>query len=527
MEGPSLNSSRQQANVGPFEIERPLGAGGMAETFIAVRRGPEGFEQRVCLKRILPTLGQDPEFTRQFSSEARIAAALRHGNIVQVLDFGEQNGTYFQALELVDGLDLRGLLERVCGEGSGLSPVLVVYLGVEIANALDYAHRAVVGGQSGGVVHRDVSPSNVLLSLEGEVKLADFGIARTVQGPNHTATGVIRGKVPYMAPEYARSGKFEKSADLFSLGVLLFECLTGRRPYDGLTELETLHRAMQGEHERLAELAPEAPKELVTLIERLIHPNPEKRPESAAAVVDGLLRAVPLQNARRRLANLVRHTVKPHFDEGEAASEPGITRASDLPGRAKSADSRATASGETRTARAVPIWTAASRSLLASRMRTPLLRILWALGGVAALLVCAWGLTQIVAGFRGEAQVPHPPVFTQADSPVAHAEPVEESALKSEVFQPLDSQASSETAPVLAQGDLPETAAVRSPANALLTVVVMPYGEVHIDGRFLGAAPVTVSLRAGIHEVRVTGAALNTSRSIQLTPGEKRRLVLH
>ena len=202
----------------------------MAETFLAVRRGPGAFEQKVCVKRILPAFEQDQDFVRQFLEEARVSAQLRHANIVQVLDFGVVDGSHYLALELVEGMDLHKLLRSLGDRGETMTSGLVVYLATELANALEYAHGG--GGQSTSpVVHRDISPSNVLVSRAGEVKLTDFGIAKAAHGPGPIpTTGVVKGKVPYMAPEYALSGKSDPRSDLFALGVLLFEALAGRRP---------------------------------------------------------------------------------------------------------------------------------------------------------------------------------------------------------------------------------------------------------------------------------------------------------
>ncbi|MFW6051174.1 MAG: serine/threonine-protein kinase, partial [Myxococcota bacterium] len=286
------------STFGPYELERRLGAGGMAETFVAVRRGPGGFEQRVCLKRILPAFESDEDFVRQFLHEARLSATLRHANIAQVIDFGVHEGSHYLALELVDGTDLRGLLKRLRRRGEGMPPPLVAFLAVELAAALDHA-------AGHGVVHRDLSPSNVLLSTAGEVKLTDFGIARAAGQPGVTRTGVIKGKVPYMAPEYANYGRFDGRSDLFALGVVLFECLAGRRPYQGATDLETVAHSTHGAHPALAELAPEAPPALVGSVERLIRPDPDARFADAGALLDALAEVPPPPNARRELGRLV------------------------------------------------------------------------------------------------------------------------------------------------------------------------------------------------------------------------------
>ncbi len=308
-------------SFGPYQLERRLGMGGMAETFEAVRLGPGGFEQRVCIKRILPSLEQDAEFVRLFLEEARVAARLRHANIVQVIDFGVAEGSHYLALELVHGCDLRALVRaekaRAAalggaaqgGAAQGLTSGLVAFVAQELAVALEVAH-----GGAEAIVHRDISPSNVLLSTAGEVKLSDFGIARAMSNHDATATRTVKGKVPYMAPEYALRGVVDRRIDLFALGVLLYECLAGVRPFDGANEFDTLSNLEQGAHVPLRERCPSAPAVLVDLVERLISADPAQRPQSATAVLDALVEVAPPPTARRILGELVRR---------ERAARPG------------------------------------------------------------------------------------------------------------------------------------------------------------------------------------------------------------
>lgn len=291
--------------VGPYELIERLGAGGMAETFIGLRRGPAGFEQKVCVKRILPAFEGDSAFVRQFLQEARVSAGLRHTNIAQVLDFGLSEGSHYLALELIDGMDLARLLKILHERGETLTSGLVSLLAYELGTALLYAHEH----SSGAVLHRDISPSNVLVSRAGEIKLTDFGIAKAASTSSsdapQTTTGTIKGKVPYMAAEYALSGRFERRSDLFALGVLLYEALAGRRPYIGNTDLDTLHRIMKGEHPALASLCPTAPQALVSAIEKLLRPEPEDRYPNAGALLDALVDVAPPPTARRILGQLV------------------------------------------------------------------------------------------------------------------------------------------------------------------------------------------------------------------------------
>jgi serine/threonine protein kinase len=285
--------------VGSFELLGRLGAGGMAEVFAARRVGPGGFEQRVCVKRIRASAESDPRFVRMFLEEARIAARLRHATIVQVLEVGEERGVPFLALELVDGLDLRRLIDGLRARGDRLSAEDVAQLASDLSTALEVAHR-------GGVLHRDVSPGNVLVSVFGEVKLADFGIATASDSERWTATGVPKGKVAYFAPEYALTGEATERTDLYALGVTLYQAATGERPFHARTELGTLLRARDGDRAKAGDRAAHLPRGLAEAIDRLIEPTPEARFASASELFDALERVMPRPGARRRLGARVR-----------------------------------------------------------------------------------------------------------------------------------------------------------------------------------------------------------------------------
>jgi serine/threonine protein kinase len=294
-------------SFGPYELVRRLGSGGMAETFLAVRRGPGGFEQHVCVKRILPALESDPELVRLFMEEARLAAQLRHANITQVVDFGTVDGSHYLTLELVDGIDLRALLAQLRTEGRALDPSVAIYIATELAAALEFAHTPEHGRHA--VIHRDISPSNILLSRSGEVYLTDFGIARAMGAKRRTQSGVVRGKVPYMAAEYAMTGTFDQRSDLFAVGVVLFEALAGRRPFDGVTELDTLTRIKEGTHDSLSALCPAAPDSLCAIVEQLLVPRADERFQAAAALLHALAHVAPPPTVSRQLAELVRTSI--------------------------------------------------------------------------------------------------------------------------------------------------------------------------------------------------------------------------
>lgn len=288
---------------GPYTIVRRIGVGGMAETFEAVRRGTEGFTQRVCLKIALPFLREDETFIRLFQREARLAAKLRHGNIVGVLDYGNVDGTPFMTLELVDGADLMHVLERE----RTLSAQHVALLAIELAKGLGYAHSPPVSAglddsssDLSGIVHRDVSPSNVLLSQQGEVLLTDFGVARAISGASQQHSAV-KGKVPYMSPEQLRNDSVDGRSDLFSLGVVLYESLSGSRPYDAGNDPATIMRILKGERTSIRELVRGAPPELCDVIDSLIEPERDDRPSSAAELLTALDSLAPSPKSQREL----------------------------------------------------------------------------------------------------------------------------------------------------------------------------------------------------------------------------------
>lgn len=288
---------------GPFEIERPLGRGGMAETFVARYRTTQGFERTVCLKRILAEHAASPDFVSAFQEEAKLAMRLVHPHIAQVYDFGEVEGTWWMSLELVGGGDLRTLLKEL---GQPMPVDLTLLLAIDLASALEYAHGLVVDGQAANLVHRDVSPSNVLIDEQGNFKLVDFGIAKSTLSSSETTTGTIKGKACYMAPEQGLGRKLDRRADLWALGVVLFEALAGVRPFEAPTELATILRVTQGERRTLKSIAPHVPDDVCAIVEKLLTVEAEQRFQSASEVLEALEHRPPPPTARRRLAQILR-----------------------------------------------------------------------------------------------------------------------------------------------------------------------------------------------------------------------------
>jgi serine/threonine-protein kinase len=226
---------------GNYELIERLATGGMAEIFRARQIGLEGFEKELVIKRILPHLAREPQFIKMFLDEARIAARLNHPNITQIYNLGAQGGTYFIAMEYVDGMDLREIWRLCEARGEPMPAQHACRIILECAAALQHAHaKTNKQGKPLGIVHRDVSPQNILVSRSGDIKVVDFGIAKAADSSVHTRAGVLKGKFAYMAPEQAAGGRIDRRIDIFALGVVLHELLTGHRLFKRDSDVSTL-----------------------------------------------------------------------------------------------------------------------------------------------------------------------------------------------------------------------------------------------------------------------------------------------
>ena len=267
--------------LGRYVVVRRLAGGGMAELYLARLDGPNRFVKPVALKLMHPHLCDTPEFVGMFMREARIAASLQHPQIVQVLDVGEADGEYFLALEYVHGVDLRRVLSEQHGEPLPLGAALRIV--IDVANGLHHAHSLCDGnGRPLGIVHRDVSPSNVLIAYDGAVKLTDFGIARMTEQTHVTATGSIKGKPGYMSPEQCLQENVDARSDVFALGVVLYELTTGRPAFPG-DMIATMNRVIDGRYTPPGQIVRDYPPALAMIVRRALASNVEHRYPSAAA----------------------------------------------------------------------------------------------------------------------------------------------------------------------------------------------------------------------------------------------------
>lgn len=543
--------------IGPYRIVKRLGVGGMAEAFEALREHDRGVAQRVCVKRLLPAYVDDAELLRLFEIEARTMASLAHGNVVGVLDVGTHEGAPYLVLELVDGIDLRALLSTA--PGKRLDPVVARYVAYELARALAFAHAPDPPHRAHGVVHRDLSPSNVLIGRGGEVRLSDFGLAKAIASAPVTQSGAVRGKIPYMAPEHMRGAPIDGRADLFSLGVLLFECLAGTRPFDGTHEVETMTRILAGTRVDLAALRPELDPALVAVVERLLAADRDARPASANAVLEAIEAIGPVRKGRRALAKLVesrlggpttRAHVSPHLYFTPAspapASEP--VRVTE-PARVTEAEAGPAAAPETAPARptraelgaeptrhdaALPAMlertTPGAPLVNASASSRPVAtppvararRAGLAIAGVVSLVAMValavtrpWSAGRVPSAATPASDVRAPDEATPTQAPSIAAPPTAATTPEANVPE----------APP-APGETPETIATDEAsgarAEATVRVVVEPWGKVWVDGRLLGRAPRAVTVAPGEHRVEAGFDGPTHRRSVAVGAGETR-----
>ena len=261
----------------------------MAEIFLAKVEGIGGFEKVVVVKRMIPQYAEDPVLVRMFMDEARLLAKLDHPNITQVHDVGTQGGQYYFAMEFVHGEDLRAITRAAALNDVSLGDAVISSIIASAAKALHYVHeKCADDGRALNIVHRDVSPSNVLVGFNGTVKLADFGVAKWDDQQTRTTHGTLKGKLAYMSPEQARGAAVDRRSDIFSLGVLMFELFTGTRLFQGATEMAILEQVTSGPVPNPTRRRPDLPKAIEAIIQRALDPLPQNRFSTAMELARSL-----------------------------------------------------------------------------------------------------------------------------------------------------------------------------------------------------------------------------------------------
>ena len=296
---------------GKYELLEKIGTGGMAEIYRARVEGPGGFEKILVLKKILPAFAENRAFVQMLIAEAKVSSVLHHANIVQIYELGEIEGQYYIAMEYVHGADLLRILTACSADEQEVPEELVLFLMSEVCKGVAHAHSATdVQGRPLNIIHRDISPSNVLLSFEGEVKVMDFGVARAdleaATSEDTTASGknVLKGKLGYLSPELVRREEIDQRADVFALGVLLFEALTLKRLFVGKTDAETLKNIRDAKIDERLTMYPDLHENIVHILKRALDPDRETRFQTARAFQEALLDHLFEQRLRVSTTNL-------------------------------------------------------------------------------------------------------------------------------------------------------------------------------------------------------------------------------
>ncbi|MEL6543400.1 MAG: serine/threonine-protein kinase, partial [Myxococcota bacterium] len=275
------------AKLGRYILLRHIQSGGMADLYAAKASGVENFERLVAIKIVRPPGGGDTkalkDFVDMFVDEARLAGQLTHANIAQIYELGRFHQQLYIAMELVEGHNVVEVVNRLKDQEKPTPIPWAAYVISQAALGLDYAHRREdLQGRPLNLVHRDVSPHNILLSYEGEVKIIDFGVAKATTNRTETMDGMLKGKIAYMAPEQIRTRQVDRRVDIFALGSVLYEMLAGRRLYQGADTIELLEKVRNADLPVLEESLPYAPREIIEVLRHALAPDPERRLQSAA-----------------------------------------------------------------------------------------------------------------------------------------------------------------------------------------------------------------------------------------------------
>jgi serine/threonine-protein kinase len=467
---------------GPYTLRRKLASGGMAELYLSEASGPGGFIKPVVIKMMLRELGEDPRFVQMFTHEAKTVSSFVHGNIVPIFDFGEIEGRTYLAMEFIDGVDLGALSDTCRLHGLPLRPAVSLWIGIGVAAALHYAHSTTdENGQRLGVVHRDISPQNILVSRAGEVKLCDFGIAQSAATRASTDAGVIKGKLLYLSPEQARQKPLDHRCDIFSLGVTLYELLAGHHPLRGKAGVSVVRAISEGtSYPSLRETASWLPSSVAATIDKAMQFDPEKRQQSAEELRAALSRTLHSEYpdfSPESLATLVRKAQE--LSEQDPRTSLHNANRADL------------ASFASETRRASQTWHDKIEGIRRRRKR-----LVWAAGFCGAmLLIATLYATSLWMGKTHEAQrvqsaglsLPHsramwrPPRFSAPPSP-----PLSKVARKEKIRDRA-------------------TVNTSRARTGLADINADPWAIVSIDGKSHGSTPIVgLRLEAGKHTAVLT-----------------------
>jgi serine/threonine-protein kinase len=504
-----------------------IGRGGMAEVFAARLVGVAGFEKDVAVKRVLPKFAGDTQFLERFFHEARLAARLSHPNVVQIFELGNDGRDHYLVMEAVRGVNLRAALAQLSERKERMAPPIALHIAQCVCAGLAHAHES--RGSDGkplGIVHRDVSPQNVLLAWDGTVKLIDFGIARAKGASSGlTETGKVVGKAHFLAPEQITGKPVDARADVFAVGVVAYEMLAGRRPFEG-TDLEAMERIAHGKFPLLREVAPDVDARVAAVIHRALAHDPEARWDSARAMQAALVEASGTRGDPGELEALLRRLFADKVElpwpvEIEASEGGDHTRTVDIARDPSVTDpSRDVGSGEgdTRDTTLLQLPQRAGRT----RARAPLIAASAVVLVVALLAWSQWpaALAPDVARDAGTSA-------GRELAPAADAGALVDAGVLAETTADAGESAGQARAPQDAvEGALDAGVADEPVAESghrkkrvkmqKLTVDTRPWSNVKMDGRALGITPLSVNVPVGPHTLTLTNAEQKLSRTVKV-----------
>lgn len=511
-------------NLGKYTLVRKLATGGMAEVFLARADGPMGFQKKLVVKRILPHFGEDQNFINMFLSEARLAAELNHPNVVQIFDFGQAEGQYYIAMEFIDGPNLRALNKAARGTIGAISLPLCARIIALAAEGLGYAHDLKdQSGQPMGLVHRDISPDNVLVSRNGGVKVVDFGIAKASAstGPHLTKSGVIKGKLAYMPPEQLAREPLDRRADIFALGVVLYELACGAMPFDATSEVSIIQAIMGNQPlARASEKRPDLPKALDAIISKCLEKDVNARYASCRELQHDLERFIASTGEVVSVAD-VGKLVEHLFPEDHESTLPNAIPPS-MPGLDKTALSQSSG-GQSAEPPSSGMSATSLRPVESRSSRAPLFVGLGL--AVVAVGVGAYFALKPPPPVEPPPIAPPPPLaIVDAGAPAPALAPLDAGAAEPDAGDAVV-DAGSEVEPV--DAGAPDVVDAGTKAAAVrqgrIDFRIRPVGQVYIDGRFIGETPLgrEVSVPAGVHTIKIIepGSKKTLERPFTVKPG--------
>ena len=476
---------------GKYEIQHRLAIGGMGEVFYSLQRGVPGFERPVILKSLLPELAQQEGFIDQFLDEARVAATLNHPNVVSIFEVGQWSGTYYLAMEYIRGRNLAQVIRKALEQQTRIPAAVSMRIIRDAALGLDHAHRATDGnGQPLHIVHRDISPQNIMVRDDGLTKVVDFGIARATNRATRTATGALKGKLAYMAPEQVMTADVGPRADQFALGIVLWEMLTHRRLFKAERDIDVAKKVLEEPIEPPSSVVPLEPA-LDAIVMRMLERNAEKRFPSCAEVATALDRLVGRQT---------QGALTPADFMRQLGTDDLVVKVKATPQSAGNfVISLKAASGPMEHAEVVTATPIAGVKGSGPKKTSA---AVVAVGALLALLVVGG----LAVGLQSRVEPPPAPVDTTPVRPTPPPVPVPEPVVPPTVVEP-------------------EPPA----APAKLSVETTPSkASLRVDGRPLGQTPQEVELVPGQpHYLLVEKAGFRRiEQELTLTPGEAKSLVL-